>query len=190
MLSIIFLQSCNWFSTREPEEPDTGRSTFIPPTSPDIVIANLKNAFLEKNLENYTASLGGSMDAEEFEFIPSAQANAIYEAIFSSWDLNSERQAFVSMVSSMESETYPSIVLSNSEIEVLVPHSAVYISDYVIQADHSVSSIPDKFAGTLQFTLRPADNGNWYINRWIDTKAGSDEAEDSWSVLKANFFNK
>ena len=54
ILCFVLVAGC---STRTPEAPDTGRSTYFPPTSPATVLSNLRYAVLEKNTENFMLCL-------------------------------------------------------------------------------------------------------------------------------------
>ncbi len=189
---LLLFQSCNWFSTRTPEEPDTGRSSYQPPTSADIVISNILNAVKEKNTDNYIACLSDSSagSISLFEFRPAAEAYAIYTGIFDFWGINSERQYFVSAVSAIETEIYPIFVLNNSKFEILLPDSAVYVSDYYLDIEHNAEAIPTVFSGTMRLTIKPATSGLWAVCRWIDTKKNNDTIDNTWSEMKAMFFNK
>lgn len=191
MLALAFW-SCDWFATREPEDPDTGRSSFQPPTSADIVVSNFVNSLYEKNADNFLSCLADSTQTASFSylFLPSAEANALFSSIFSQWERDSERQWATSMITSIESGVNPDMRLTNSRFEVLLPDSAVHISDYYLVVNHNIETIPEKFAGTMQLTLRHDANGLWSISRWIDTKAQNDSIPDTWSILKAQFFNK
>ena len=191
LIIITFFTGCNLFSTRTPEEPDTGRSSFLPPTSVDIVVLNFINAIKEKETENYVSCFSDTAQSADYNyiFIPTSEANARYEAIFKYWDINSERRAFNSMVSNMLAESYPEFILKNAQYDVLLPDSAVYIAEYYLTIGHNLATIPRAFSGTLQFTLKPTANGMWSIQRWIDNKIDSDSLTTSWSILKANFAN-
>lgn len=179
------------FSTREPEEPDTGRSAFLPPTSPNIVISNFITSITEKHSGNYIACFTDENQNNEnasFQFIPSADALAVYSSVFSSWGINSEQIAFNSLLANMAKESYPELTFSNSELEIYAD-SAVYTADYYLKINHQIASISNEFAGALTMSIMNHDNGQWSINRWRDLKLKDDTIGVTWSVLKAQFAN-
>ena len=94
LLSFIILQGCDLLSTRDPELPEAGRSSFIPATTPDLLFNNLKNSFKEKIVENY---LGSFVDPaflnKPYHYIPSAGSGIQFDA-FLDWNVLSERQYF------------------------------------------------------------------------------------------------
>jgi hypothetical protein len=190
IIPLIFI-SCNLFSTRNPEKPDTNRGTFVTPTSPDIVISNLINAFKEKNTENYISCLSDTTktDTKPFTFIPSSDANANYSLLFKNWSLQNERRFFYSMVLNLPDNSKPVINLTNSKFEVLLLDSAVYVSNYYLEINHNQQGTPKKFSGVLQFTLFHRTNGLWSIQKWLDLNNPNDTIGATWSILKASFNN-
>lgn len=190
-VTLTFAMSCNLFDTRDPEEPDSGASNYEPPTSADIVISNFVSAIREKNTENYISCLY-EQDPEsglEYEFSPTSSAKATYESIFSNWNIDAERNYFLSMVANMFDEINPELNLSGGNFESILPDSAVYVSDYYLKIDHNSETIPTEFSGQMRFTLKSTANGLWSIQKWIDVREPSDTIPDSWSNLKALFTN-
>ena len=190
LLTIITLTGCGLFETREPETPDTGKSSFVPPTSPNIVISNFISAIDEKNVENYIACLADTAQSDEyyFYFKPTADAYALYSSIFGNWTLYSERNYFNTMISAMPADVYPDIKLINTRFEILLPDSAVFVADYDLTVQHSIASVEKRFSGTLQFTIYPRSNGLWSIKTWYDLQNNADTIQ-SWSFLKAQLAN-
>lgn len=182
--------ACELFTTRNPEEPDTGKGSFVPPTSPQLVIDNLLNSIKEKNPENYIACLSdsSSFGGSGFVFYPAADALARYPGLFNDWNLQSERRWLVSLFSIMLKETAPLLIFKKPSFEVITPDSAVYLADYTLTANHQTASLAKEFSGRLVFTITPRTNGLWSITRWTDSSLDTDSL-DSWSVMKARFFN-
>jgi hypothetical protein len=191
ILSLYLIIACDALTTRDPEEPNAGRSSFIPPTSPQIVIDNLTNAILEKNQENYISCFTDSVPYEQksFVFVPTAESNSKYPNLFNGWDLNRERQYFVSLVSSIPEETIPLIYFENSTFNVLSPDSAVYITNYYINANHSATNVADIFSGRMSLSIFADNNGLWAIGAWYDFRRENDTIDVAWSNLKALFGN-
>lgn len=192
LISLLYLNSCNLFSLRNPEQPDNGNVSFQPPTSPTIVISNLTNAIIEKNAENYISCLtDSSATISNFNFLPSANATSSFIGTFDNWTTFSEKTYYLSMISNMESFNKPEILFTNVKLD-LFSDSAIYTSNYLINIEHKVSNFPKSFQGNLRFTIVQNNSGLWYIKRWYDY-SNNDEIADSlkytWSFIKGRFFN-
>ena len=91
---LLIFTSCDIFETREPEDPEVGRSASLPATTPNQLFLNLELALKDKAVDNYMRLFADelSMNAE-FNFIPSGGAASKYPSLLQ-WDLNSERLYF------------------------------------------------------------------------------------------------
>ncbi len=195
MLMILF-QSCI-FVTRTPEPPDTRRSSFQPPTSAQLVVNNFQAAIREKNPENYIQCLvsgdsgATALASRRYSFEPSAEASARFAGVFAMWNVSRERQAFIALTAKIDAQSSPVLELSNNRFEFLSPDSAVYVSDYRIRPNYTLSGAPTEFGGTLRFTISSFPNGFWAISRWSDQASGQAASQTlpSWSILKAQFAN-
>ncbi len=178
-------------ATRTPEDPTGSRGTFQPPTSPSIVLENLVAAVGEKNTENYMLCLADPMTRSQypFEFEPSAEARARFQSLFDEWTTSKERQSFLSMISRLNVDQRPQLFLLNTDVNFSSPDSTVYTSDYELNVDHGITSIPTTLTGTLVFVVTPEQSGQWSISRWTDAKRSSDTVESTWSLLKAQLTN-
>ena len=88
----VLLSACDILSTRDPEPPSTGGSSFIPATSPELVTSNLRGAIAEKNVENYMRCLVDTLSSQRsFQFVPTGSALGRYPSAFAQWTLQSER---------------------------------------------------------------------------------------------------
>ncbi len=191
-VAAILLSSCTLFSTRDPEDPTSGRSTFIPPTSPLTVISNFKSAIAEKNTENFVScfsdtSRGGS---RMYVFEPSAAVSAQFPSIFQSWNISSERQSFLAMLGKLPTDVVPILQLNNTQTTYPSPDSAVYEADYVLTVKHTMQTIPTAVAGYMRLTIAVQTSGLWSITRWTDSSPSQpDSINATWSLLKAKFSN-
>lgn len=191
VITVLLLVSCGLFSTREPELPNTRKSTFIPPTSPSIVISNLSYSISEKNVDNYIACFDDGTDImkRKYSFIPSADVYAIYSSLFLNWDLLSERTYFKTLINSLEKDGKFELKLSNQKFDILSPDSSVFTCNYFLTANHTISGLPQNVNGILQFVFYPKNNGLWSIVSWNDIKSSGDSIPFSWSYLKAKLSN-
>jgi len=187
-IALVFIPGC---ATRTPEEPDTGRSSFLPPTSPSTVLANMRNAVIEKNTENFMLCLSdvATRSKNPYFFEPSSEVRARYASLFAGWGLPSERQAFLSLMSRLPQGTNPSLEFVNTNTAFSSPDSAVYVSDYILIAQHGITSIPTTLTGTMVVTISPESSGLWSISSWKDAKRTSDTVEATWSLIKAQLSN-
>jgi hypothetical protein len=190
-ITVIFVfHGCELFTTREPEKPDSSKSSFQPPVNPNLVISNFISAINEKNTTNYISCLADTLQSDniQFHFYPSASAYAVYKNLFDNWNLTSEQQYFMSFVSKMLTEDKPVLLLSNLLFNNL-PDSVIFQSDYKLTINHTDDTKYKEFSGSLQFTLMQKSNGLWSIVRWIDVAPQADSIKNTWSIFKAQFTN-
>jgi len=185
---LVIFSGC---ATRTPEEPDTGRSSFLPPTSPATVLANMRNAVIEKNTENFMLCLSDATTRSRYPYVfePSSEVRARYASLFTGWGLSSERQASLSLMSRLPQGTNPSLEYVNTNTAFSSPDSAVYVTDYILIAQHGITSIPTTLTGTMVLTISPETSGLWSISSWKDAKRTSDTVEATWSLIKAQLSN-
>lgn len=178
-------------ATRTPEDPTGSRSSFQPPTSPSIVLDNLRNAVAEKNAENFVLCLADVDTRSRFAYVfePSAEVRARYGSLFERWTIQAERQAFLSLIARLPQEQAPNLAFTSLSTVFSSPDSTVYVTDYVLNAAHDIASVPTTLTGTLVFTITPELAGSWSISSWRDAKRTSDTVEQTWSLLKAQLSN-
>lgn len=179
------LSSC--FATRTPEPPDLSRSIFTPPTSPQIVIENLRASVRDKLAENYVLCLMPNEGNQTFVFEPSADASGRFSSIFSQWNIARERQAFLTMIAPLGASQNPQLILTNNRFDAILPDSALYVADYILRPNITIQGLPPEFAGRMLLTLRIRPTGFWAVSRWIDQQSVSTAA--TWSILKARLVN-
>ncbi|MCB2204855.1 hypothetical protein KQI65_08895 [bacterium] len=178
--------ACDLFSTRDPEPPSSGSSTFVPATSPDLVLANLENAIAEKNTENYLRCLVDTLNSSQrYTFIPTSAAAGRYATTFADWSLQSERGWFAALKAFAEDDAPSSLSLTGS-FAVIAADSAVYEGEYDLNFRHGLSSVSETARGSLQFIMHPDRNSIWSITRWTDLPLND---ETSWSEWKGRFAN-
>ncbi|MCX7737154.1 MAG: hypothetical protein N2319_10620 [Candidatus Kapabacteria bacterium] len=191
IIIIIFFQfnACELFETRKPEEPDTKKTSFQPPTSPSITISNFINSIIEKNPDNYASCFyNESGELAKFSFIPSNDVKSAYSALFQDWNIQKERIYFYSLINNLPLDVKPDVKIEIVPFEVLTPDSAIFNTSYFLYFNHNIENYPKVFSGNLQFTIVPNKSGLWSILRWIDNKNEKD-TNFTWSVLKVRFSN-
>lgn len=191
-IAVCTITGCTIFSTRDPEDPTSARSSFIPPTSAQLVIGNLKNAILEKNTENYIQCLSDTTKGATtpFVFEPSLSVSALYPSLFLQWNVGKERQAFQSLMNTSASDATPALLFINDRYDVTTPDSTVFQAEYVLTVPHRVQTIPTQVRGYIRLTVAPQTSGLWSIVRWADSSpTQSDTVNSTWSLFKAQFSN-
>jgi hypothetical protein len=191
MMAAFFLavSGCGIFDTRQPQSPQQVQSNFIPPTSPDIVITNLKNAIAEKNLDDYLLCLSdtslGTYGDRRFSFVPPTEVFRQYQSIFANWDRSSESAYFNNLVNQSSSSSTPALTLTSENYLSLSSDSVQYSADYVLLWQTTVPGYSQNFQGYMQFLLGIDKNQNWAIYKWTDLPVG--DSSTTWSELKARF---
>jgi hypothetical protein len=183
------ISGCGLFETRTPEQPDSKKSSFESPFSASIVINNLVNSIAEKNVEDYTKCFSDTTqgDSKPFLFIASQEATTRYQNLFNFWNLANERRYFLSLMSSVLSDSIPSLNLANkTRFDIMMADSAIITSDYELNVPHTNSNNIKTAKGTLQLVIYRRSSGWWTIHRWTDSKRQTDSTE-TWSIMKAQF---
>ena len=179
--------------TRTPEDPTGNRGTYEPPTSAAIVINNFRSAVIEKNTQNFMLCLADPTRSRyPYLYEPSAEVGARFQAVFASWTINKEQQAFLSMISRLTIDQSLGLVFENSQNSFTSPDSTVWVSNYVLTAPLGIANIPTTLNGTIVLTITPEVSGLWSISRWSDARRPTDTTgttESTWSLMKAQLSN-
>ncbi len=182
----MLFNSCGLFETRSVEPPTVIRSTFIQPTSPDIVLTNLNYAVAEKNLDNYMRCLvDTNFSLRKYRFFPDAFSQSSFP-VFNNWNLNNERSYFSNLISFTEpgssSNLFPDNIIISTSID-----SAILDMNYILIFNHNRQNVAKETKGKLRFVMSADSRGLWSIHSWYDFVVNNNDT--TWSVLKANFVN-
>jgi len=183
LLAVIVFKGCGIFETRTPEIPSQVRSTFVPPTTPDLLLTNLKYSLLEKNSDNYIKCITPA----RYSYVPDSKSQLIYGTIFQNWNQTSERNYFSNLVSQTNIDATSTLFLDNPSTTTITPDSVIYKADYIVVFQHNKSSVPKSAIGNLTLTLKADESSLFYINKWEDFR--KHDTDFTWSELKANFSN-
>ena len=184
IILVIFYQGCGIFETRDPQEPETIRSTFYPPTSADLVLDNLSYAIIEKNSDNYYKCLSLST----FRYVPDSRSQQQWELIFSNWSVQSEKNYFDNLIARQEGGNSSAVLfLDNERLTQYSSDSAHYQADYIFVFQHNQGNIPKSSKGRMSLTLATESDALYYIRRWEDFR--QNDTDFTWSEFKANFSN-
>jgi hypothetical protein len=184
---IISITACDLFTTRDAETPDQGRSNFQPAVQPAIVISNLKNSLIDKNVQNYIACFSDPVFTDKlYTFSASGEAASIYPIFLQGWGV-SEEQRYITSVFSKTPKDFPiSLSLTEENFTNLSGDSLIYTATYFLNVpipsgDQSFSN----YSGNLQFNMVRDSRSEWVIYLWKDNKS---QTLPSWSELKGNYY--
>lgn len=177
------LYSCG---LRDAETPVTSRTTFIPPTSPDLVIVNLQYSIIEKDLNNYMQCfVDTNYNPRRYTYVPDVVSQIQYP-IFQYWKIQNEKTYYTSLLSLTSPSATSNLFFSNSTLNSFAD-TAFYDADYLLRVDHQKTSVAKTLKGKIRLILSADSRNLWSIHRWIDIKSGN--TDTTWSVLRANFSN-
>ena len=183
LISFFIFKGCGIFDTRTPEQPVTIRSTFVPPTTPELVITNLQYSILEKNSDNYVKCISPT----NYFYVPDSKSQLIYGTIFQNWNIQSEKNYLNNIISQSNTNSTSTLFLDNPSFTTITPDSVIYKSDYIIVFQHNRANVPKSGTGNLTISLKANENNLFYINKWEDFR--KHDTDFTWSELKANFSN-
>ena len=178
----LILQACDIFESREPENPNEKKSSYRVPVEPTDVIENLKNAFKDKNSNDYKKnfSSGSPLVDRNFFFVPSSNVLNIFPT---DWTVAQEFQYFNNLVIRAPEDIPITLTFSEEQYE-LQADSSVYSAKYFISVpvQNSASII---YEGNLRFIMTTDINSAWVIYYWEDI---AKQNSKSWSELKIEFY--
>ena len=171
---------------RDVEPPVTSRNTFVPPTSPDLVMVNLQFSVIEKDVNNYMQCfVDTSYSTRRYTYIPDIVSQSQYP-IFRFWNITNEKTYFASLLSLTDPAATSNLFFSNSTLNSF-GDTAFFDADYLLHVDHQKTNVAKTLKGKIRLIIGSDSRNLWSIHRWIDIKA--DNADTTWSVLRANFSN-
>jgi hypothetical protein len=180
---LLLTKGCGIFDTRTPETPASIRSTFVPPTTPALLITDLQFSIQEKNSVNYSKCL----NQFNFQYVPDSKSQQIYGQIFQNWNSASEKNYLDNLISQTNASASSTLFLDNPNTTYITPDSVVYKADYIIVFQHNRNNIPKSATGNLLLILNSDVNNLFSITKWEDFR--QNDTTFTWSELKANFSN-
>ncbi len=186
LLAVVLAVGCKTpFSTREPENPVTKQSTWVQPTSPALVMVNLRTAMAERNSSNYLRCLADtSLAPASFSYQPESAVGAANPGLFLRWDKESERNFLNQLFAFLPSDSVSSLSLTLIR-ENTFQDSVILVQEYVLTVAHRrQQEAPRQMRGQAEFRLLRSSEELWYIRGWADYATG---ANPTWSALRAYF---
>ncbi len=184
LVSMIWIQSCGIFETRDAEQPESGAgASFIQPDLPELVITNLENAVASMNAVNYMRCIV----FESFEFTPSGGAQESNPDLWVNWSAEEEQVYFNNMRAATQNLSGHGLQTSNQDRTSLPDGGERISADYSITVIHNRTGdgTPTVASGRFVLDMVQGEDGLWSIQSWTDNAAGS---SFTWSDFRATFF--
>jgi hypothetical protein len=183
-LLILFLVSCDLFTTRTPENPDTAAQSNIAATNPDSLFKNFQSSIVNGILQNYISCfVDTSFLKRKFKFTPSSGSVTQYP-ILNGWNFDAEKQYFQNEIIKTLSGTTVGFGISN-QLNTQFGDSAIYQFDYNLAIKSSDQNINGSYSGSAEFTVLRDTRNQWVIVNWSDLRKNN---SPSWSDLKGRLY--
>lgn len=174
LLTLLILSACDWFNPRKAKHPWDEESRWQEPISPSITILNLKQAFEDRNIINYTTSI-----SSDFEFFGDpADSPYVPPGSFNDWDSDVEAEVATKIFNTFSTsiEVYFEDSLKDS-----TGTEATFYEVYNLNLESLDSTITA--TGIAQFKLQLDSTNLWSIVEWRDFRL--DTIFIDWGILKA-----
>ena len=183
LVFLVFSGGCRLFEPREPEPPTQSSGNFVPPTLPEIAIANLQNAIAEKSLENYMSCFADpTRSSRVFSFSPAAS----FTTLRSPWMYTDERSHFQELIAQGLPAGFSGLIL-RPKFSSISSDSVIYSYDYTLTFQTKPeNNFPSTASGNLQFTLGRESSNWWVIYYWKDNDDPNNPGI-TWSAFKGKF---
>ncbi len=178
---VIIVAGCDIFNVREAEIPIQPRTNYQFPSTPDILVENLKNSYSDKNIQDYMSCLADSVfSGVIFKFLPSAGSATIYPGLQSDWTRQNEEQYFSNLLNKLSDNEYINLSFTGVNLSMF-GDSALYTASYTVILPENMASLPQRYQGEVKFTMVVDTRLAWSIKTWADVK---NSEFPTWSDLK------
>ena len=184
LLICLLLSGCGLLTTRDPAEPENRPRNYLTPTTPDILINNLKESLKDGYLEYYLECIvDQTFLNKRFKFYPTASAYQSFP-VLNDWNLEGEKQYFNKLKSVITENTPVTLTFSNQSYNPQGDSSLV-TADYQISFSARDANFPHSYQGFVEFKIFLDRRNQWVIVEWRDIKK---ESFLSWSDLKGRLY--
>lgn len=180
-LIALFVISCakNPFSTRDSEPPTAEAGTFITPTTPQIVLENLRLCYSELVIGNFVQSLDSNF-LFRYDFIQGAQPD-------SGWGFKQELNLTEKMFNDFgatrsERSLRVTFVAQPEQPDIILDSTATLVRSYTVIIADSSGLTSSSYEGVARFEMIESSFNFWAIRGWSDLHLNLDIR--SWAELK------
>ena len=182
VFTALWAASCNLFTPRTPEEPQSAVSStlaFRPPTVADVVLTNLTNAFVSLSAVDYARTFSpapttDNLTTSDFVFTPAPETAGVAATLFQNWTILSERRFFENFRSQTQRGSTPQFQLTIDERNITSPTELQLSVSYRLTASYNAADIPSVCRGRAVLRLLQSPQGFWYIREWRDFRGDID----------------
>jgi len=185
LLGIFLLSSCELFTPRDSETPIDVLDPYawVPPTSPEIVLQNLANAFPAHKLNYHLDVLGNSDETGvAFTFFPDQGVASSQPGVFDNWGYAEEDNFITKLFETLSKEGLQHLEWEVKESSPIDDRYEI-ITDYHLTLDYGETerSLPEQLRGQATLTLIQNIDLLYEISVWQDLKS---DTLPCWSDLK------
>jgi hypothetical protein len=180
-LVALLVASCakNPFSTRGSEPPTAQAGTFITPTSPQIVLENLRLCYSELVIGNFVQSLDSDF-VFTYDFLQGAQPD-------SGWGFKQELNLTEKMFNDFnatknERSLGVTFVVQPEQPDIILDSSATLVRSYTVIVADSSGLTSNSYQGIARFEMIESSFNFWAIRSWSDLHLNLGTL--SWAELK------
>lgn len=184
LIMMVLGLSCakNPFSSRDSETPFTQAGTFIPPTSPQIVLENLRLSYSELVIGNFMQTIDSSF-VFSFDYVEGV-------LIDSTWGYTAEVNLTENLfgdirLSKGARKLNVELTPRSGQQDVMLDTSATLIRGYVVSISDSLDNELERFEGVAQFDMIESSFNYWRLQHWDDLHL--DTSTKSWADLKNRY---
>jgi len=185
ILILLLFTGCELFRPRE-SEPPIGVSdpySWRPPTSPEIVLENLSNAFPAHKLNYFLDVLSHDPEsAISFEFLPDQGVASAQPGIFTDWGYTEEESFITKLFQGLHDEGLQRLTWKVDQLSPIDDRYEI-IADYQLKLTYSEndSQLPTLLGGQATLTLTQNADLLFEVSKWQDLKS---DTLACWSDLK------
>jgi hypothetical protein len=180
----VLLAGCakNPFAARESDDPITPAGTFVPPTSPQIVLENLKLAYSELVIGNLMQTIDSNF-VFRFDYIAGVIADTTWG--FTA-EVNLTENLFNDILLS-EGARVLSVELEprSGQDDIVLDTAATLIRGYMVSISDSLGNDLERYEGVAEFELIESSFNYWTLLVWDDYHLETDSK--SWADLKSSY---
>lgn len=186
LLTIFLLTSCDLFIPREPDPPIKTPNPYAwkPPTTPEIVLDNLSNAFPASKKNYYLDVLSHNLDTGNgFVFLPDPGVASSQPGVFDAWGYDAEETFITKLFQSLDASGLQRLTWQTDQVSPIDNYYEI-IADYQITLTYSENSaaFPVLLGGQATLTLTQNSDLLYEVSQWEDLKSDSLQC---WTELKA-----
>ena len=179
LVAAVMVCGCGFFEPRTPERPGGG-GTWIPPTTPEIVLENMTSSMAQKVIGNYRLNF-----TNDFVFHPdpsdSVEISATQAGVYDNW--NDSVEVRVAQILFDEASRLDLTFTKRDTTVYLDTDHCVFYYKYLLQVTLKAGGT-EFLRGLVEYHLRREAGANWYIYVWIDKRDPDFRDSRTWGYRK------